>query len=66
MTQEALINTIIEGFDNPKALKALAILKEALWKETPTNPNNTNEYILIAGKGRLLRDIEIILENKDK
>lgn len=65
MTRQELINIIVEGFDNPRALKALAALKDNIWSETPVNPNHANEYILIAGKRTVIRDIEIILQNKE-
>ena len=59
-----LKSLVIDVFDNPKGKKLLEILQHNIWIETPTNNNNTNEYILIAGKKMLLRDIQTLLNTK--
>jgi len=52
--------------DNEHGRNLLTTLHENIWAETPRDPNNTNEYILIAGKRTLLRDIEILLNQKQE
>jgi len=56
---------VIEVFDNKRGRNLLEALQESLWIETPRDRNNTNEYIFLAGKKALVRDLEIFLNNKE-
>ena len=55
---EILVNKVLNNNDG---FMFLDLLRKHLWHETPTNPNNTNEFIWVDGKRQVIRDLQTIL-----
>ncbi len=62
MTQAEYYRLTHDLFTSEIGEKWLKHTQNEMFRETPTSTDNTNEYILIDGKRRVIQDINIMIQ----